>query len=379
MKNVFFLICFFSFTISIFGQAKRVGIGTNNPAHLLHLEGDATSFDKLIYSHANYIGQFDVRGIETYSVTNPGWGIGGYFTGGYRGVYAHNSAGEAGGNSTYGVYAKASGITATGTRTALFAEATGGLINLAAKFGSGDVEVSNGVRIGSTSQNGRLYIFNSNQAFGSTSSAIRVINNHNGTEAAYGMYTTVETSGSGDSYGIRAQGNVTGSGNSYGVRALAYMNGSGGIAYGLHSQVSDAQGWALYSIGKNYMSGDLRIGTTADPHGGEYKVIVDGKILSEEVRIQNSSAWPDYVFEDSYDLMPLDKLAQSIEENGHLPDIPAAAVVDSEGIQVGDMQVRMMEKIEELTLYILQQQNEIDALKAKLNHLYQQKNVHHEE
>jgi hypothetical protein len=63
--------------------------------------------------------------------------------------------------------------------------------------------------------------------------------------------------------------------------------------------------------------------------------------------------------------MPLDKLAKSIEENGHLPNIPPAAVVESEGIQVGDMQIRMMEKIEELTLYILQLEKRIAEIEKR--------------
>ena len=374
------MITIITFTLitSALSQAKRVGIGTSNPTRLLHLEGDGLSIDHLIYSRANFTGTEDIYGIETYSVTNPGYGIGGHFTGGYRGVYAHNSAGEYSGIGNYGIYAKASGNTATGTRTAIFAEATGGLINLAAKFGSGDVEVTNKMRIGTTAQNGRLHVKNVNQVFGTTASVIRVEGSHNGSQPSYGMYATVENSGSGDGYGLRAQGNVTGSGNSYGVRALAYANGIGGLAYGLHSAVSETQGWALYSLGKNYMSGDLRIGTVSDPYSGDYKLIVDGKIISEEVRIQNSSVWPDYVFEESYSLMPLSELEMSIQENGHLPNIPPASEVESEGIQVGDMQIRMMEKIEELTLYILQQQKEIEGLKAKLNLISIQKQNHEE-
>ena len=73
----------------------------------------------------------------------------------------------------------------------------------------------------------------------------------------------------------------------------------------------------------------------------------------------------DYVFRNAYELMPLDKLKASIEQDKHLPGIPSAVQIESEGIQVGEMQVRMMEKIEELTLYILQLKAEIDELKKK--------------
>ena len=63
--------------------------------------------------------------------------------------------------------------------------------------------------------------------------------------------------------------------------------------------------------------------------------------------------------------MSLRELAQSIADNGHLPNIPPAEAVERDGIQVGDMQVRMMEKIEELTLYILQLEQRISEIEKK--------------
>ena len=100
---------------------------------------------------------------------------------------------------------------------------------------------------------------------------------------------------------------------------------------------------------------------------------MDSKIVAEELRIQNSTNWPDYVFTENYDLMPLEELKSSIETHHHLPNIPSASTIESEGILIGDMQKRMMEKIEELTLYILElhevnklQQAEIEKLKNAL-------------
>jgi len=123
--------------------------------------------------------------------------------------------------------------------------------------------------------------------------------------------------------------------------------------------------------------GSVGVGLTAGvsiPTG--YMFAVDGKIISEELRIQNSDNWPDYVFSDEYDLMPLEELKKSIERNNHLPNIPSAVVVRQDGILIGDMQKRMMEKIEELTLYILEmhevnkkQQVEIEQLKSAIGDL----------
>jgi hypothetical protein len=100
---------------------------------------------------------------------------------------------------------------------------------------------------------------------------------------------------------------------------------------------------------------------------------VHGKIIAEELRIQSYATWPDYVFEKEYQLISRVDLREAINVNKHLPGIPSAKVVEEEGLLVGDMQKRMMEKIEELTLYILelndksmQQQAEIDKLKVAL-------------
>lgn len=118
----------------------------------------------------------------------------------------------------------------------------------------------------------------------------------------------------------------------------------------------------------------IGVGTGAGLGTG-YALSVKGKIITEELRIQSYAAWPDYVFSDQYELMPLDELKKSIDTNNHLPNIPSAHLVESEGILVGDMQKRMMEKIEELTLYILdlhemnkQQQVEINQLKSMIHH-----------
>ena len=73
--------------------------------------------------------------------------------------------------------------------------------------------------------------------------------------------------------------------------------------------------------------------------------------------------WPDYVFREDYVLMPLKNLRSFISENGHLPKVPSADNIEASGMDVGEMQKLMMEKIEELTLYILQLQAEIDSMK----------------
>lgn len=114
--------------------------------------------------------------------------------------------------------------------------------------------------------------------------------------------------------------------------------------------------------------GGVGIGVTAGtsiPLG--YLLAVDGKIISEELKVQLSGSWPDYVFDKQYKLPSFNELRNYIAANKHLPNIPSATEVKKNGIEVGDMQKRMMEKIEELTLYVLQLEQEVVKLKSKIN------------
>lgn len=113
-------------------------------------------------------------------------------------------------------------------------------------------------------------------------------------------------------------------------------------------------------------SGNVNIGSQTDAPG--YILRVGGKMICEEVKVKlQSSGWPDYVFSEKYKLPTLTELNDFIKTNKHLPNIPSAAEVEKNGLEVGDMQKRMMEKIEELTLYIIDLKKEIDAIKKSAN------------
>lgn len=100
------------------------------------------------------------------------------------------------------------------------------------------------------------------------------------------------------------------------------------------------------------------------PAATGYKLTVTGKAICEELKVKLSSSWPDYVFKKEYRLPSLQSVEAFIRQNHHLPNIPKAAELEKEGVEVGEMQRRMMEKIEELTLYIIDLQKQVDALKA---------------
>ncbi len=103
-------------------------------------------------------------------------------------------------------------------------------------------------------------------------------------------------------------------------------------------------------------TGDVAIGTSSVPSG--YKLAVEGKIRTREVRVDQDT-WPDYVFQKDYDLPTLKEVKRYIDEHGHLPNIPSAEEVEANGVELGEMNKLLLEKIEELTLHVIRQNNEL--------------------
>ena len=113
----------------------------------------------------------------------------------------------------------------------------------------------------------------------------------------------------------------------------------------------------------------VSIGTSYVPAG--YRLAVNGSAIAEEMVIELREDWPDYVFQKDYQLTSLDDVKKSIEKNGHLPGIPSAKQIREEGLALGDMQRRMMEKIEELTLHLIQLDHDNKDLRSELATLKQ--------
>ncbi|MEQ9264143.1 MAG: hypothetical protein RLN81_02915 [Balneolaceae bacterium] len=108
--------------------------------------------------------------------------------------------------------------------------------------------------------------------------------------------------------------------------------------------------------------GTVGIGT-ADTFG--YKLAVNGTIASKEVKVENTSPWPDFVFESNYDLRTLEEVETYISENKHLPEIPSKAEVTEKGINLGEMDAKLLQKIEELTLYMIEINKRVGQLEQE--------------
>ena len=213
-------------------------------------------------------------------------------------------------------------------------------------------------------------------------------------ETVLGRYNTLYTPESTTSWNgldrLFTIGNGTGS-SSRGDAMVILKNGKVGINTSTpHSKLT------IIGEENNGSIGALEIGTNGDPHriffdGDEmdsnnplfinsnsmapigigtqniasgYLVSVGGKMIAEEVRVQLKTAWPDYVFKEDYALPTLSQVDQYIKDNKHLPGIPSAKEVEENGLHLGEMEVKLMEKIEELTLYFIELDKRIKSLES---------------
>ena len=159
------------------------------------------------------------------------------------------------------------------------------------------------------------------------------------------------------------------SGSAHGVHG--YSTYSTGI--GVYAQSNQASGYALFAVnsgggwtgylnGKVFISGNLGVGVT-NPTS---KLAVNGTISAKEIKVEATPA--DFVFYQDYALRPLAEVEKFIQEKKHLPGIPSAAEQkQAGGVKLGEMQGRLLQKLEELTLYVISQQKEIEQIK-KENH-----------
>ncbi len=107
-------------------------------------------------------------------------------------------------------------------------------------------------------------------------------------------------------------------------------------------------------------TGNVGIGTTQP----DQKLTVNGTVHATRVKIETTVPGPDYVFEKSYSLPSLDEVKSYIDKNKHLPEVPSAKEMEAKGIDVGEMNMLLLKKVEELTLYVIELKKELNELKS---------------
>lgn len=132
------------------------------------------------------------------------------------------------------------------------------------------------------------------------------------------------------------------------IRAYYYSpNGNGNL---LNVGTTGATGWEIFQV------------------KADRRVIVNGTLSAKEIKVQ-SNPWADFVFEDGYKLLTLEEVENYIHENGRLPGIESADEIEENGLSVGEMQAKQMQKIEELTLYAIEQEKRIDSVEKEMKEL----------
>jgi hypothetical protein len=203
---------------------------------------------------------------------------------------------------------------------------------------------------------------------GSVAVAIGLSGNgeHNGT----GVATSIR--------GVQSGGILSGAGN---VTEWICFNGGFGRSgtgivtngYGLYisafpSGVTNKYGVYINDVtAKNYFAGNVCIGTT---NPGTFKLAVEGKIAAREIKVTLQNPFPDYVFDKSYNLLSISSLEGYIKQHNHLPGIPSAKEVEvNNGFELGQMNNKLLEKIEELTLYVIELKKENEKIKQEVRKL----------
>ncbi len=121
----------------------------------------------------------------------------------------------------------------------------------------------------------------------------------------------------------------------------------------------------------NWFPGKINLDNNADPtqntaHTQPLMLAVNGLILCKELIVKTATPpWPDYVFNNDYKLLPILDLEKSIKVNKHLPDLPSAKEIEGGGVNVVDLEAKLVKKVEELTLYVIELKKEINELKNK--------------
>jgi len=331
----------------VIDDAGKIGIGTIAPERNLDIQTTATTTVMQVKKPWTGSGTTNFNLVEINNAYNFGYGTGLYASGGRTGIKGYAPNGSVTGYGVYGEAFGASGYSYGVYGTASSAGNAYGVVGIASSSGGAGASAFGVYGSASTTNgwagyfSGRAY-FSGNVGLGISNPSVK-LHVYSGTDAEPGSGGYIVT-GSTSATNLAIDNNEIMARNN-GVPSTLYFNDDGG------------------DLVMCYESGNVMIGTKTPAAG--YILSVDGKGMFEEIKVQTSGNWPDYVFDENYKLPSLYVLESAIKLNKRLPGIPAAKQVNTEGVLLGDMQTKLLEKIEELTLYIISLQKQIDELKQQ--------------
>lgn len=150
------------------------------------------------------------------------------------------------------------------------------------------------------------------------------------------------------------------------------VRNDGRVGIGVMGTFSDvASGSSSYGTDNTKLQvwGDVQIGNgwnSTVVSGMNNRLCVDGAVFAREVRV-TANNWADFVFDDAYELPSLASVEQHIKEKGHLPGIPSEQEVKENGVSLNEMQVKLLQKVEELTLYVIELKKQNERLEQQLH------------
>ena len=344
MNYILFFLILVSPGFKIIGQTTTFGsLAGSSGANCCYFGNFAGgSADPLIYVHNN---------------TFLGWASGAQNTTGFGNTYLGSTAGY---NNLTG-----SGNVAVGYLTAHDAQDSNdnvfvGLYSGRHNIGSYNVFI--GAYTGSTSSQGTLNTFLGNSSGPHHTSGQK--NSFLGQSSGYNVFTGENNTYLGSESGYN---NTNGSNNLF----LGFQAGYNEV--GNNKLVINNNNSSIPLVYGEFDNKKIGINTKLVPSG--YTLGVKGKIITEEVKVQLTSGgvWPDYVFNKDYQLNSLEYISDYVKEKGHLPEVPSSEDIrKNEGYELGEMDRILLKKVEELTLYLIEQNKEMIELNKEMT---EQKNI----